>query len=186
MTEKEIWKPVKDFEDKYEISNMGRLRNKINGQLLKPQIRGNYLKATLFDSGKRFQISIHKLMALTFLNKNDFKSMPDEDRKNYDLDKLQINHKNENKLDNQLNNLEWCTAKYNTYYSNGVERCAKAKEKPIDQYDLDGNFIATWESIKKASETLNINKSSISQCVRERRKTHGYIFRYRGEVVQNK
>lgn len=175
----EIWKPIEDFKDKYEISNLGRIRNKETSYIFIPQKRGKYLKVSLSKNGIKRQLSIHKLVAETFLNKSNFKCMPDENRSLINMDKLEVNHKNEDKYDNRINNLEWCTHKYNSYYSKCIEKCSKAKEKPINQYDLKGNFIKTWDSINEASKLLNIPQSCISRCVRGlRNKTHNYKFRY--------
>ncbi len=178
----EKWKPIEDFRDKYEISNLGRIKNKITGYIFKPQKRGKYLKVSLSKNGIKRQLSIHKLVAETFLNKSDFKCMPDEDRSLINIDKLEVNHKNEDKYDNRINNLEWCTHKYNSYYSKCIEKCSKAKEKTINQYDLNGNFIRKWNSINEASKELNICQSLISKCVLGvRNKTHNYKFKYSNE-----
>ena len=158
---KEIWKDIKGYEGLYQVSNYGRVKNVKTNYIFIPQKRGNYLKVTL----NKKQLSIHRLVAETFLDKNKFKCMPDENKKTIDLNKLVINHKNENKYDNRLSNLEFCTIKYNTYYSNCIEKCSKAKEKPINQYDLEGNFIKKWNSINEASKELNICQSLISKCV---------------------
>lgn len=176
---KEIWKDIPEYEGLYQVSNLGRIRNKETSYIFIPQKRGKYLKVSLSKNGIKRQLSIHKLVAETFLSKSDFKCMPDEDRSLINIDKLEVNHKNEDKYDNRINNLEWCTHKYNSYYSKCIEKCSKAKEKPINQYDLKGNFIKTWNSIKEASCKLNICQSLISKCViGERNKTHNFKFKY--------
>ena len=178
----EVWKPIEDFKDKYEISNYGKIQNKITGYMFKPQKRGNYLKVSLCKNGIKNQISIHRLVAETFLDKKDFKSMPDEDRSLIDLNKLEVNHKNENKYDNRVDNLEWCTQKYNMNYGNCCKKISISKHKKINQYDLNGNFIKEWNSIKEASKKLNIPQSLISRCVLgQRNKTHNYKFKYCNE-----
>lgn len=171
----EIWKDIEGYEGLYQVSNYGRIKNVKTNYIFIPQKRGNYLKVTL----NKKQLSIHKLVAETFLNKKNFKSMPDEDISLINLDKLEINHKDENKYNNYANNLEWCTHKYNSHYSKCIEKCSKAKEKPINQYDLENNLIRRWNSINEASKLLNIPQSCISRCVRGlRNKTHNYKFRY--------
>lgn len=179
MKSNEIWKDIPKFEGLYQASNLGRIRSIKTGYILIPQKRGNYLKVSLYKNGIKKQLSIHRLVAETFLDKKDFKSMPDEDRNLIDLKELYINHKNENKYDNQFDNLEWCTAKYNSYYSDCIKKCSRAKEKPINQYDLNGNFIKRWNSINEASYGLNICQSLISKCVLgKRNKTHKFKFEY--------
>ena len=182
MKSNEIWADIPNFEGIYQASNLGRIRNKETSYIFIPQKRGKYLKVSLSKNGIKKQLSIHKLVAKTFLNKNDFKCMPDENRNLINLDKLEINHIDENKYNNCVDNLEWCTHKYNSHYSKCIEKCSKAKEKPINQYDLENNLIRRWDSINEASKLLNIPQSCISRCVRGlRNKTHNYKFRYVNE-----
>lgn len=182
MKSNEIWKDIPDYEGLYQVSNLGNVKNKKTNYIFIPQKRGYYLKVSLTKNGIKKQLSVHKLIAETFLNKEEFKSMPDEDRTLINLDDLEVNHKDENKYNNNLINLEWCTHKYNTYYSKCIEKCSKAKEKPIEQYDLKDNFIKKWDSIKEASIKLNICQSSISKCVlNQRKKTHNFKFKYVNE-----
>lgn len=178
----EEWKPIQNYEEHYEVSNLGNVRNKITKYLFIPQKRGNYLKVSLSNNGKKKQVSIHRLVAKAFLNKNDFKYMPNENKEKIDISKLEINHINENKYDNRASNLEWCSRKYNLYYGKCIEKISISKHKQIKQYDLQDNFIKTWGSIKEASIKLKIPQSSISKCVcGTRRKTHNYKFRYANE-----
>ena len=91
----------------------------------------------------------------------------------------QINHKDENKLNNHVDNLEWCSVAYNNSYGTHSLRVAKSNWKKIVQYDLKGNFIKKWNSIKEAGETLNICKSSISLClVNKYKSAGGFIWEY--------
>lgn len=161
----EIWKPVNGFEEKYEISNLGRIKNILTKKNLKPQKRGNYLKATLFKNKKRHQISIHRLVAQAFIeNPNHLPC---------------VNHKDCNTYNNKAENLEWCSYIYNCNYGDRNKKNAESKYKKINQYDLKGNYIATYNSIKEASEKLNIKHSYISKCVLgKRNKTKGYKFKY--------
>lgn len=113
----EIWKEVKGFENDYEISNLGRLRTKerfvkhykggvrkYKSQLKKIRLNANgYLRCNLKKDGKRYDFTIHKLVALSFLK---------EDKK-----RVFVNHKNGIKTDNRLQNLEWCTLSENTKHA---------------------------------------------------------------------
>ena len=78
-----------------------------------------------------------------------------------------------------MDNLEWCTIKYNINYGTGIKKSAIAKYKEVNQYDLQGNFIKTWNSIKQAKENLGIS-AHISDCCEGKRKTAGgYIWKYK-------
>lgn len=115
-------------------------------------------------------IKIHRLVALSFIpNPNKY---------------LQVNHKDEYKLNNNVNNLEWCTAKYNINYGSGhLRSCIKRRiccTKAILQYDLNNNFIREFYSLSEASRVLNISMGSISDCLKGRtRKSRDFIFRYK-------
>lgn len=103
----EIWKDVKGYEGYYEISNLGRVRStSYKGvRILKPaKMRNGYLNVILCVNQRRLHKNIHRLVAEAFIpNPN-----------NYDT----VNHKNEDKTDNRVENLEWLSAEDNTRYSN--------------------------------------------------------------------
>ena len=91
----EVWKTIPNFS-KYEISNCGNIKNVINDKLLTPHIKNSYYSVALFDDvGKRKGMLIHRLVAMSFLPNND--------------NKLTVNHKDHNTLNNKLDNLEWAT-----------------------------------------------------------------------------
>lgn len=96
----EIWEVIKDFP-KYEVSTLGRVRNCKTGRVLKAGISSGtgYLVCGLCVDGKATTKAVHRLVAETFI--------PNMDNKN------QVNHKDGNKLNNNVNNLEWCTSKHN-------------------------------------------------------------------------
>ena len=128
----EIWKPIKGYEGKYEVSNLGRVKslnyNRTKKEkILKPILSHNgYLLVKLSKNGKTKNFRINRLVIESFLpDKSTFKSMPDEDRKNIDLDELKVNHKDENIKNNNISNLEWCTHKYNMNYGTINERRRK-------------------------------------------------------------
>lgn len=107
----EIWKPVKNFENLYEVSNLGKIKSLRNNKILRPQKRGYYFKVDLSKNGKTYQMSVHRLVADVFCDK----PVTDE--------LLVINHKNGYKLDNRANNLEWITQSENVKhaYKNKLE-----------------------------------------------------------------
>ena len=137
--------------------------------ILKPtQNRRGYLRITLFNKNGRRQCFVHRLVAQAFIN--NAKNLP------------AINHKDENKLNNCVDNLEWCDKKYNNNYGKCKDKHAKTVSKPINQYDLQDNFIKQWNSMKEASETLKLSRGNICLCCEGiRNKTGGYRWRYLNE-----
>ena len=118
----ELWKDIKDYEGLYEISNKGAVWCKKKGHcrrigLGNPSI-SSYKFVTLEKDGVRKQFPIHRLVATAFLDKKDFRYHKTDDLNNINPDSLIVNHKDENKHNNCVDNLEWCTNAYNTVYSN--------------------------------------------------------------------
>ncbi len=157
----EIWKDIINFPD-YQISNLGNVYSKKNYKIRKPFVSNGYLSIYLFKNGKRYRKKIHRLVAEAFIpNPNNLPV---------------INHIDGNKLNNIVSNLEWCTSKQNTIHA---YKTGLMKTKQINQYDLKGNFIKTWDSIISASVELQLNRKSIQHCCMHRNKTSGgYIWRY--------
>lgn len=111
----EEWKDVVGYEGLYEVSNLGRVRNKQTGKVLKPKLgkRWGYYTINLCKDKKRSTKTIHRLVALAWIPR-------------VDGDKDQINHINEIKTDNRVENLEWCTVEYNNAYGTHNERSYNA------------------------------------------------------------
>lgn len=179
----EVWKKIK-YSDEYEVSNRGRFRhlylnrfdintNKIKKishiTYIRPVKRGNYCRVRIYSDRNNFKTyNFHTLVAEAFLDKNNYKSLEYEN--NIDIDKLIVNHKNENKSDNRIENLEWVTNAYNCTYSNS---------KKVRQYDDNMNFIKEWLSPTEASKVLHLSSENITSCCKGKRKTCGnYIWRY--------
>lgn len=173
--DKEVWKDVKGYDGLYQVSNLGRIKSVRKNMILSPFIntRGRY-QARFKVKGKIARPFIHRLVAEAFIpNPNN---LPE------------INHKDENKLNNNVSNLEWCTTKYNSNYGtrnkrigesnrkNGTyDRQAKERSYIINQYDLNGNFIKQWKSATEIQRSIGYLKSNILRCCHGKTKTaYGY------------
>ena len=108
----EIWKDIDGYEGYYQVSNMGRVYSVKNKMLLKQHLKRGYLECVLCKNGERKYIQAHRLVAITFIPNPD--NLP------------QVNHKDENKQNNCVSNLEWCTAEYNINYGTRTERSTKS------------------------------------------------------------
>lgn len=170
----EAWKDILGYEGFYQISNLGRIKSlpryrkngKTSGKYLQRGIiRKNYDSKTyscinLSKEGKTKTHFIHILVANAFLDKIE--------GKNY------VNHIDGNKHNNNVNNLEWCTASENQRHALATGlRNKNANSIKIIQYDLSGNVIKIWESLMEASRQNNISEGAISNCINKRNKTAG-------------
>ena len=160
---KETWKPVVGYEGLYEVSSEGIVRNLKTGRILKPfyNTKGYVMVNLTSANNDKTKKLVHRLVAQSFIPNND-------------QSKTLINHKDENKRNNSVANLEWCTYKYNANYGTRNERVAKGNSKPIQQLDMKtGLIIATYPSIKEAVLSTGINRSSISMVAKGKGKTAG-------------
>lgn len=135
----------------YTISDKGEIINTNTNKELKPYIRKDgYVVATLSKGGKKYKCYLHRLVAETFIPNPD--------------NLFQVNHKDEDKTNNCVSNLEWITPKDNCNYGTRNERQGLGHSKPIEQYDLEGNFIKEWDSAAQIERDLGFNHSNISKC----------------------
>ena len=162
-----IWKPVKGYEGFYEVSDYGAVR-RVGGGIIKPKKESNgYRRYHLSKNGVAKSILAHRIVAIAFIeNPYGYKT---------------VNHINEDKSDNRVENLEWCDMSYQNSYGIGAINRNKFKEKPVLQYTKDGQFVKRFDSVKKAAIELGLNESSI-HCVckgtRRYKSTGGYVFKY--------
>lgn len=171
----EIWIPVLGFENMYQVSNYGKVKslereidNKwgkthlLKGRILKPQIdKYGYLYVNLYKDKKNYHKTIHRLVATAFIPNPD--NLPC------------VNHRDENPKNNFVENLEWCDNAYNLNYGGRKERAAKSRLKPVYQYDLEGNLVKKWNSLKE----IPYNNGNISMCCNGKIKTaYGFLWRY--------
>ena len=165
---KEIWKDIKDYEGHYQVSNLSRVKSIKFGKerILKPVTdRHGYLIVGLWKNNKQKTYKVHRLVAEAFLPNPD--NLP------------QVNHKDENPLNNNVNNLEWCNSKYNNTYGTRIERISKRRSKTVLQYDLEGNFIREWESTAECGRN-GFNQAHVAACCQGKLKKHkDSIWRYK-------
>lgn len=174
----EIWKPIIKYEG-YEVSNFGRVRsisrNIIdkngktiyrNGKLLSQnKINSGYLMVDFNINGIHKRELIHRIVAEVFIENPN--NLPE------------VNHKDNNKLNNKVENLEWCDGIYNKTYSNVFNKGAEAVKRKIIMVDLQNN-IKEYNSIAEAAKDLNISHGTIGFCLKEGRTTkRGYSFYYK-------
>ena len=174
--EKEIWRTIEGYKGLYEISSLGNVRSlnyRHTGrtQLLKPTMeRLGYLQVGLSKNGKRKRYKVHRLVAQAFLTKTE--GLPE------------VNHIDENKQNNCVDNLEWCDRSYNVNYGTGIARRAAAQtngkcSKPVQQLSLDGSLIAVWPSMSEAQRVTGVNLGHIWGCCKgKRHSTGGYGWKY--------
>ena len=182
MANSEIWKPIADYEGLYEISTLGNVRSVYRyKKVLKPMLSNTgYYRVDLFKDKKRRQFSVHRLVANAFID--------------HSIDKNVVNHIDENKLNNNVNNLEWVTNRENclhgtaiarrTAHTNYKNRKINNKNqilvcsKPIIQFTKSGEFIRVWASAAECSRATGFSQSGIRRVVAgERNSIFGYIFK---------
>ena len=174
---KEIWKDVPWYEWNYQVSNLWQVKSlKLwKERILKPSDNSHwYLILHLYKNKKAICKKVHRLVLLWF---------------KWDS-KLHCNHKNWDRTDNRLINLEYCTRsenerhkfhtlwyRWSNFWKYGIN--SNGRTVKVDQYDLDKNFIKTWDSISDVYRELDIIPWNISKvCKWERRKAGNFIWKY--------
>lgn len=162
MGETERWRVSPDFP-KYEVSDHGRIRH-INGAPRKTRLCGGYLYVSIWHDGKLRNVRLHRLVARTYI--------PNPKNKPH------VNHKDGNKENNNVSNLEWNTPSENERHKVGT---LGAKQTPPVHLKavicLETN--CKYLSIKEAAEQMNINGKHIGEAASGKRKTaSGYHWRY--------
>ncbi len=179
MDEQEIWKDIVGYEGIYQISNKGRVKSlkrkckSIHGYRTVPEkIYASCLDAygypivTLHKEGKRKTRTVHRLVAEAFIDNPEGMT--------------QINHIDEIKTNNFVENLEWCTIEYNNAYGTRIERLIKTQQRAVIQLDMKGNFIKLWNGANEIARTTGMSQSAITRCCNHKRNyAYGYKWKYK-------
>lgn len=161
----EAWKPVVGFEKFYTVNADGDVMSLRTGKIRKPVYNpaNGYNMIVLCGDHIKKTMCIHRIVAKAFVdNPNGYEC---------------INHKDENKLNNNAANLEWCTKAYNNTYNGKTQRCCKA----VVQKDPKTGAETVWKSARMAHDAGIANFKNISACCRGLRKiAGGYEWRFAG------
>lgn len=178
----ESWEDIEGYEGFYQVSNLGRVRSvdrevmrkghvaRLKGRILNIAInRDGYGLVLLTKNSERKRFSVHSIVAKTFITNPDPTNF------------IQVNHKNENKLDNTPNNLEWCTHSYNCNYGRRNKRISEnnlnKKGKAIIAVSIKTGEEVHFPSIMEASRN-GFNRACIWKALQ------GTFQQYRGYVWQ--
>lgn len=175
----EIWKDIKDYEGLYQVSNLGRVKSlyridssnhKVYEKILKTRERHSYIAVDLHKEGKAKTFSVHRLVAMAFISNPD--------------NKPQINHKDENKENNCVDNLEWCTVLYNNTYGTRMDRQIDSKSVPVYGFKEEPYKREIWfKSITAAAQFVKGDSSGVGNVLGKRYKTHrGWRFEYADKI----
>ena len=166
--EDEIFLRIEDYPG-YYVSNLGRvlsLNYNHTGKegFLKQTIKRGYYTVVLCNKNGKRTFLVHRLVARAFIPNH--KNLPF------------INHKDENKSNNCVDNLEWCTPKYNINYGNTRLKISNSHKKKVGRYNLTGELLQVYDSMKDASKN-GFRADRISLCCNKHQKTHkGYIWKF--------
>lgn len=194
-TDKEVWKAVEGYEGRYEVSNFGRVKslerkvlvrrknghyiNTVPEKILKPTlsvgVTGGYPTVKLMMNNKGKTVKVHRLVAQAFIpNPNNYQD---------------VNHKDEDKTNNHISNLEWCSRRYNNEYGTRKKRIyshpnfkktmkdlGKKRSKPVKATNIKTGEIRIYKSMLDAEKDGFYNQN-ISRVCRGKAKTHkGYTW----------
>ena len=177
----EIWKDIKGYEGLYQVSNFGRVKSlprtiisqnhfnffqkTIKEKILSAPKSAGYPIVTLYKNGVSKIYKVHRLVTETFIpNPNNLS---------------QVNHKDEDKTNNCVENLEWCDSKYNVNYGTRNKRIGEKQSIPVFQYSADGKLIKCWKSASEVQRITGMSQSFITTtCNGKHKLAYGYKWSY--------
>ena len=168
---KEEWKDIEGYENKYQISNFGNVRNKL-GNIMKPFNNKGYLCISLFKNNKKKHFRVHRLVAQHFIENKD--------------NKKEVNHIDGNKKNNKVNNLEFVTSKENKLHAVEIglnKQCISiiAKKNYIILYSK--SIAGMYNKIKEL-EQINCKEKTFKENVRRALNNKGNYYGYTFEKVR--
>lgn len=151
------WRTVKEYE-RYEVNKKGEIRHKKRKRILTPRKNsGGYLYVNFNIKGERKNFAVHRIVANAFIpNPNGY---------------LEVNHKDYDRTNNNVDNLEWVSSSQNKFHALLKEENRDAKGKSVNQYSKDGTFIKTHKTVSKAAKEVGCTVGAISNCCLGRSKT---------------
>lgn len=157
LSSKAEWREVKEYTN-YEVNQFGGIRHKKRKKFLKPRSNnGGYQYVNFKINGKNTNFAVHRIVANAFIpNPNGY---------------TEINHKDYDKTNNCIDNLEWVLSSYNKQHAFLKQENRKSRGKAVSQYTKEGIFIKTFDTITEAAQELNCCVSAISNCCLGRTKT---------------
>lgn len=170
----EVWQDVENTSGRYQISSLGNVRKQIEGNYvaIKPHFDSYgylYVNIKYDGSQKNKHVAVHRLVASAFI-KNPY-NLPI------------VHHIDENKTNNSVTNLFWCTHGQNNSFSFSARKGAVVNNRVIEQYDMNGLLMATYPSFKAAADAIGVKSDSnqISKCcrgVQGRKSAYGFVWRF--------
>ena len=165
----EIWRDIEGYEGLYQVSDKGRVKSLWfeKERILKPVKDGwGYLFVRLYKNRDIKMCKVHRLVAMAFISNPNCLS--------------DVNHKDENKENNRVENLEFCNRKYNCNFGSRNQRIAGKRSKPVIQYTKDGKIVKEWKSTYDIERNLGYCHGKISACCLGKQKTsYGFVWKYK-------
>ena len=161
------WRDVVGYEDLYKVSTEGNIKSIRRNKILSQDTnQDGYKRVQLYKNKASKHYSVHRLVAQAFIPNPD--NLP------------QVNHKDEDKSNNCVSNLEWITPKDNCNYGTRNRKVALSKNKPVLQLSLEGDLIREWESASEVARVLGYNQGDICNCCNNKLKTaHKFKWSYK-------
>ena len=184
MNEQEQWKDIEGYEGIYQVSSFGRVRSldrvrpdkngvmqPFKGKILGQYPLNGYNHVALMKNCQHRTTKVHRLVALAFVP-------------GY-FDGAEVNHKDENRLNNRADNLEWCDRKYNNNYGTRTEKATahlRKIRKAVLQFDDNGNFIARYDSCYWAAKATGLRDFVIRRACGDGTRGGGFRWKFEKDM----